>query len=442
MHRTICNRRHIAIVAAVFTIGASEVPARGGVVSPKLATHLRPSRQSSTAVLPVVKYTAHNRGNIQVAIANNGTFGTFGETIRDPLTGEFISSCVYPKNSDILYLYVAAFWIGAVVDRDTLVSCGSEDFYATAEFWPEVEPIGDFRYRSLDINSPFYDPEALSEQDILCEYTDTIVDPRLTGRDDTDGREHRPLGIKVFQRSMAWSYEYADDFILFDFEIQNIGTRRLRQLFLGIWIDGDVWHVSRRGPIGWEDDIVGFYRYHPSKECALHTDTVNIAWTADNDGDPVSSGWDYRSPTGIVGARVVRTPSDSLKMSFNWWITNYSDVKFDFGPRRAGTEDEPFRSFGPRLGTPLGDRNKYYVMSKPEFDYDLLFTAVDHQFQGWLPPPANAEDIADGFDTRYLLSFGPFPSRSRGSGARTSIVIPPTSRRSGIRNTLTSITLP
>ncbi|RME19578.1 MAG: hypothetical protein D6800_14115, partial [Candidatus Zixiibacteriota bacterium] len=147
---------------------------------------------------------------------------------------------------------------------------------------------------------------------------------------------------------------------------------------------------------------------HPAADCEGHVDSVNIAWTADNDGDPISTGWDYRSPTSIVGARVVRTPIDSLQMSFNWWITNYTDPSLDFGPRRAGTPEEPFRNFGARQGTPEGDRNKYYVMSKPEFDYDLLFTAVDQQLQGWLPPPPNAEEMADGFDTRYLLSFGPF----------------------------------
>jgi hypothetical protein len=63
---------------------------------------------------------------------------------------------------------------------------------------------------------------------------------------------------------------------------------------------------------------------------------------------------------------------------------------------------------GARLGTPTGDRNKYYVMSHEEFDYDLLFTALDHSRDGWLPPPEAAPVYAQGYDTRYLLSFGPF----------------------------------
>ncbi|UCD18402.1 MAG: hypothetical protein JSV44_05705, partial [Candidatus Zixiibacteriota bacterium] len=43
-----------------------------------------------------------------------------------------------------------------------------------------------------------------------------------------------------------------------------------------------------------------------------------------------------------------------------------------------------------------------------EFDYDQLFTVRDNSDDGWLPPSSEANDFADGFDTRYLLSFGPF----------------------------------
>ena len=79
-----------------------------------------------------------------------------------------------------------------------------------------------------------------------------------------------------------------------------------------------------------------------------------------------------------------------------------------FGPRKAGSAEDPFRDFGGYLGTPMGDRNKYYIMSHPEIDYDQLFSAVDQTVDGWLSPGPIADDFADGFDTKYLLSFGPF----------------------------------
>ena len=389
--------------------------ARDGVDNPKVLSGLKFQQAHAAQSDPVVMTTAHNRGNIRLAVANNGTFGTFGQTIIDPFSGEPLPSCEYPRGSDMVFLWVAAIWIGAIVEGDTLVSCGSEDFYTTSELWPDAPELGgEFEYGSIDPASKFYNPkiDAYSEEDILAEYYDTDVNPSRTGRDATDNREHIPLGVKVSQRSMAWSYDYADDFILFDYNVKNIGTERLRRVFIGIWVDGDTWHITRNNTEGWTDDISGFYRTHPAPEGCDFIDTVNIAWHADNDGDPVPadnpSSWDYRSPLGVVGTRVVRTPSDSLAYSFNWWIINYEDASLDFGPRMRGTGDSPFRSFGARLGTPEGDRNKYYVMSHPEFDYDLMDLAVDHSFDGWLPPPTLADTWARGYDCRYLLSFGPF----------------------------------
>ncbi|MFZ5980247.1 MAG: hypothetical protein ACOYVF_06400 [Candidatus Zixiibacteriota bacterium] len=405
------GRLRIIFLTALLFIGLLNFGQAQQTLSPRKKWYdskIRPD--NSTLGQPLVEYTTHNRGNIQLAIANNGTFGTYGQDIADPFTGSRIQSLIYPKNSDIVYLWVGAFWIGAVVGRDTLVSTGTEDFYENQEFWPG-EKFGDasyFTYRSIDLNSRYFDEDAHSEEDITCEYYDTLTDPTYVSYDRFDQRPHIPLGIKVSQKTMAWSYDYADDFILFDYQIENIGDERLNNVYMGIWVDGDVWHVSRNNPEGWNDDIVGFLRDHPAPEGGICVDTVNIAYTADNDGDPDGSEWDYRSAKAAVGVRVVRTPQDSLKYSYNWWIINYYDAGRDFGPRRIPSTGDPFRSFGSRLGTPEGDRNKYYIMRHEEFDYDLLFTAVDHGAEGWLHPPENAEVYAQGYDTRYLLSFGPF----------------------------------
>ncbi|MCJ7496712.1 MAG: T9SS type A sorting domain-containing protein, partial [candidate division Zixibacteria bacterium] len=43
-------------------------------------------------------------------------------------------------------------------------------------------------------------------------------------------------------------------------------------------------------------------------------------------------------------------------------------------------------------------------------DYDQIYSCIDKTAEGWLPPPDNAfrNDLADGYDTRYLFFFGPF----------------------------------
>ena len=84
---------------------------------------------------------------------------------------------------------------------------------------------------------------------------------------------------------MAWSYSYAEDFILFDYKVTNIGFERLRKVYMGIYVDGDAFHISRNDPTGWNDDVVGFYRTHPAPGGCGFEDTLNIAWHADNEAN-------------------------------------------------------------------------------------------------------------------------------------------------------------
>ncbi len=60
------------------------------------------------------------------------------------------------------------------------------------------------------------------------------------------------------------------------------------------------------------------------------------------------------------------------------------------------------------LGTPLGDRNKYYVLRHKEQDYDQAFSRRDHTGEGWLPVAPDAADFAYGAQDRYILSLGPY----------------------------------
>ncbi len=358
--------------------------------------------------VPNFSLGVHNVGRVGMTVTNGGHFGSgFAVSAIDPLTGQLAPSCVYPYPGRWNYLFAGAFWIGAVVGRDTLVSVGADGWELTREMWPAIYPIDTLERHS--IKNP-NDVKAVSEQDIIAYYTDTVTNPTFVAMDNTDGRPHVPLNIAVTQRSYAWSYSYAADFVLFDYSIKNIGYKKLNQVYMGIYVDGDV------GPVGGDildaqDDVCGFKRVVPSAFGCDFVDTINIAWIADNDGSTAAAassncpqGFDV---TGVTGTRVVRTPSDSLKYSFNWWISN-GDAAQDFGPRRAGTPDDPFRDFGGFLGTPEGDRNKYYIMRHEEFDYDQQYSAVDHTTEGWLPRAIQAVTFATGFDTRYLLSFGPF----------------------------------
>ncbi len=363
----------------------------------------------ATANLPNVGIEVHKINRLQLAVTNNGFFGSgyFRPRPTDPETGRIARSCIYPINSNVEYLWTGALWFGAVVGRDTLVSVGAGMYFFNQEIWPDNNEGTAMIRKSNQPFSRYYSLDAVSEEDIIAHYTDTVTNSSLIREDPYDNRPHQPLNIDVTQKTYGWSYPYAEDFILFDFEIKNIGRFPIKQLYIGIVIEAIVYHLSKSGADDtWRDDICGFKETIPSPFWPGYEDTVRIAWVADNDGDPVGRFFDGSSATSVTGVRVIRTPSDDLKYSFNWWITNFNTA-LDWGPRQV-TEEKPFRSFGANFGSAVGDKNKYYIMSTPEFDYDQLECALSHSSEGWLNPPREADDYADGHNPIYLLSFGPF----------------------------------
>ena len=308
---------------------------------------------------PAICRGTHNVGNMVLPVGNDGTFGArYGGRYgyQDCFTGETrYTGCEFPKGSGTDYLYRGAFWIGALVYRDTLVSVGAEGWDPGGELFPDVSPQGKIIYRSItDPTSPRY-LGAVSEQDYIAKYFDTCLSCPGMLPDRIDFRSHRPLHIEVTQRSYAWSYSYAQNFVLFDYTIRNIGLRKLSKVYMGIHVDSDV-----NSP---PDDIVGFRRalpasYSPGAKCT-YEDSLTMAWVADNDGDSdiVSS---------VTATRIVRTPTDDAEISFNWWAGGWG-LKNDFGPQRK----DKYRSFGTEGdGFPSSDRNKYWVLRNKEIDYD------------------------------------------------------------------------
>lgn len=367
----------------------------------------------STQSAPAHALVAHRVGKIVLGLSNNGTFGnkyTQG-VVTDWFTGEEVPSCEYPKGSNNKYLYGGAFWIGAVVRGDTLVSVGADSWQLVYEFNPPPEPFGNPVYRSI-IDPTAQDAEdAVSEEDFIMVYTDTVT--QGIPNDFMAGRPHIPLNIEVTEASYAWSYGYAEDLILFDYQIKNIGRDMLEDVYMGILVDCDVsWEGL--GDAGANDDIAGFvHTMMTTHGNCTYEDTVFIAYSADNDGELDVTLPDGQPVPHATGTRIVRTPSTDLDVSFNWWLCN-GNSSLDFGPREKplkGRLKENFRDFGTGgLGTPEGDANKYYVMSNQEFDYDQCFTASINAVDTlWMfPPQEHVDDWADGRDTRYLLSFGPF----------------------------------
>jgi len=305
------------------------------------------------------------------------------------------------------------------VGSDTLVSEGADGFSWRGEFDPDEAPFGALKYRSTkDPTEPVFEG-AVSEEDYVAVYTDTFTYgvPRH-GLDALDGRPHRPLHIEVTQKSYAWSEAYAEDFILFQYRIRNIGNKLLNDMYVSFYIDGDVFYSPGPGEGSGtvRDDLCGYLKSWPSsKECGL-IDTLDISWIADNDGDPRGGQfietYEWKSCTSVQGLTMLQLPAGTGQRAFNWWGSLFDSLAWDFGPRAQPRPGRPYRNFGTgRQGTPEGDRNKYYVMSNGEHDYDQIYTdQIGPNDPNWMMPP---QDVARGIsrgaiDVRYLRSFGPY----------------------------------
>jgi len=412
--------------------------------------------------LPIAQQRVHRVGLLQLCMSNWGVFGSQGRDasmmeseggcfMASPYEEVVAPSAEYPAGSNLEYLFQAGLWIGATVDDKPYTSIASDGWFGIYELWPDAEPKGNIIERTTRPASFCYSPDAVSEQDIIAVYTDTSADIPLsrTQRDPFDFRKHFPLYVQITQRSYSWSYEYAEDFVLVDFTIKNMWTKEgdrppeppkihdddvgiIRDMYVGLYVDADCGHIDEDpyGEYGAQDDICGFRELVTSpkpEEQRDSYDTVNIAWIADNDGHGDMDGgvgkgvFTNKSPIAVTGVRVVRSPLAGLRYSFNWWISHQTGYPRDWGPWKTKNQ-ERWRQMNPYgtgtnfpdnvLGTPGGDVSKYFTMSNEEFDYDQIYSCVWPKWypeEGWLPVNEQmCTDLADGFDTRYLLSFGPF----------------------------------
>lgn len=442
------NRIALRSMLALLTIACAQIGSRAEV-GPPLSPEPSPKGPIRTDLAaPNMQNRVHRVGNIWMNVGNFGYFGNraiwSGRGTDDPeYPGTWAPQAEFPAGSKTQYLLEGALWLGAMVQQQGFefprVSTGTDGWVQPRikEFYPPEGDAGRIIERSTRPNNYnrlgeyVTSPDAVSEQDFLLNYADTLKDDFYVYNDPIDG-PHFPLGIKVYQKSYAWSYNYAQNFIIFDWTIENIAGNYLKNLYVGLYIDGDVgWEGE---PNNWyQDDVTGFQRYfyyiRPNGE--PDSSVINTAWIADNDGRPVgvSSGNDFTTP-GITGVRVVKAPNPQLRTSYNWWISN-GDQDFDFGP--AWDDDHAPGGWTNTYGTPMGDTKKYFILSNGEFDYDQVYSndpdyinshpqvirdkwnpadSAVHQWKvpGVMPEETPADytrDLANGYDTRYLLSWGP-----------------------------------
>ncbi len=344
----------------------------------------------------------HNYGNVGFCVSNWGFFGSEDGAQQDCETGLPAESFEFPTGSEVEYLFWGGLWIGGVVGSDTLVSVGVDGWQLANELYPCADDTLSkcrIEKRSTRPGDQYFHPDAASDLDMIAFYTDTLNDPAWTPADWT-GRPYIPLNIDIKQHSHSWSGPDSNEFVIIEFEITSIDASPIDSAYIGVYIDADIGHKSNIDK--YNDDISGSRMFRPGFS---FNDTIFCAWSADNDGDPVDGNWEIESPRGVLGVAPLGPVAHNSTVCFNFWTSNGAS-QLDWGPWLQ-SNDSIFDFLTGGLGTPDGDRSKYFMMKNGEIDYDQLEAAVDHTSEGWLPPSQYASTFADGNDTRFLLSFGP-----------------------------------
>ena len=361
--------------------------------NPKQSGHfpISLSMQSSQISIPTTDQKVHDIGNIWLLISNYGFFGNvnFDDFTRTCNHSGYIA-CQFPARSNWDYLCLGSIWIAGLAAGDTLVSCGFDGWAWDQELFPGFGEADTISVLSAREGTVDFSPDAISEQDYIAVYTDTLL---TSDYNNVSPNHTRPLGIDIIQNSYAWSYPYAEDFIIFDYWIKNLGHKDIQDVFISLYLDADCGPTPYNYPAQHaraQDDITGFREY--TDDSLL----VNIAWIADYEGEPGGDKNDEALAPGVMGIRVVRAPKVSgstggnrLEIHYDWWLSDTNAEK-DWGPGTCFPDGS--------CGTPMGDVNKYLLMSNragDPNDPDQLDTYRNGR-------PIGAED------TRFLLSFGPF----------------------------------
>lgn len=301
------------------------------------------SRQRPSYKAPTLKKTSvddywhyHNVGNLGLTVTNYGVLGDGYNNPDQP-------SCVYKLHADnaryqIEHISYGGLWVGGRggADADVHVStaivdgvfgAGEEGF----EFTNSAAQGDTIRIRSSIVTSPYFDPDAVSHQDFIGNFTD--VNTRVPGT-EFEIPNHTPLGISVHLESYAWNFAFTDAFVILNYTITNVSDYPIEDVYAGLWLDtavGNMNYTSIFEPGGgwsWYDNLNGF------------DINYDMGYQYDVDGDDGFA-------QSYVGVRYLGSsqPRDSVQVNYDQWPwTTPSDISF------------------PDYVTPMDDIQRYDVM--------------------------------------------------------------------------------
>jgi len=247
-------------------------------------------------------------GAIGMTVTNFGVLGQGYLTEGQP-------SCWYkmppaPETEQIEHFSYAGLWIGGVKSGVSFVSTAIVDgVFEYAEGGWEFTNTGDagdtINIRSTFRDSPYYSPDAVSQLDFVCDFSDTntsvpgVVPPVFIP-------EHYPLGVAVHLESYAWNYSFAEAFVILNYTVRNYSGANIDSLHIGLWVDespANMNYTDKYSPGGggfsWYDNLVDFdaargmsYSYDYDGDDGWTKSYVGIKPLGVEDENGSFSGWE------------------------------------------------------------------------------------------------------------------------------------------------------
>jgi hypothetical protein len=308
--------------------------------------------------------------NLWVKLSNYGFIGD--DAFDNP-------SFEWPGGSNNHHLYQGSIWVAGKDPGGTIHCTAPDEEEITLTLtdpndiiyvYGDDEPDGRNRFVNRpNVDETFFAGSNVSDEDTYAEFVDLDEGRHSTG--------DSPLGIKVIERTYKWTASYNDDFIIWDYQIINIGLdsdqeapwvgdepQDLTEVYVAIRFDADVAFLG--GGEYWYDDLTAYYA------------PKQISYLYDGD-DPDVAGNDvgeYGVCPGYIYARLLKSEgpdpdnpgqniSRPIPVSHSWWTIDddpSSDaLKFRYmsTPNFAGIPASPYdyrflQTVGP-FDLPSGD---------------------------------------------------------------------------------------
>lgn len=189
-----------------------------------------------------------NVGLIRLGITNYGVIGNGFRFFPQ------IPSCEYPRGSQIEHLFNGGLWVGAEqggiskVTTGAIVQTGNSNGNPNNAGYEFTDALArGLIQRSSLPESPFFSPNAVSHQDFIADFTDSIL-VRQGATGPIPG--HNPLRLAVRAEHYAWNFEFANFFVILNYVIVNKSSDSLVTPYIAMFENAIVRNTRLVAPQG------------------------------------------------------------------------------------------------------------------------------------------------------------------------------------------------